>query len=85
MNRQLGLAACFLGVATVIWLIAFLTYDRVAQHDAWHAYNHWCAPILWGSIFGLASASGIAICRLGLLPGRPVSAIIIGLFVALYI
>ena len=82
------IAAVIAMVATIIWLIAFLAYDRASQLDAWHTYNHWSArpwwalsytPVLLASICVFTIISCLLMFKFGLLPLRLVLAFIIGL------
>jgi TRAP-type mannitol/chloroaromatic compound transport system permease large subunit len=85
MTHRARTTAFLVLLVGAVWFLAFLAYDYSSRLNAWNTYREVGGQILATCIFIVLIASSLLVARSGLLPGRLVASVIIGLFAATYI
>jgi len=85
MRHRARTTAFLVLLVSAVWCLAFLAYDYSSRINAWNTYREVGGPLLATCIVIVLIVSSLLVARSGLLPGRLVASVIIGLFAATYI
>ncbi len=82
MLNRLVFGFALIAVAAIFWLAAFYLFSSISQKDPWVAHTVWRWRLLLGASAALSIVSAVIILWYRLLPGRPISALIIAIIFA---
>jgi len=82
MLNRLTFGVALIDVAAILWIVAFYLFSSISQKDPWIAHTVWRWPLLLGASATLSIVSAAIILWYRLLPGRPISALIIAVIFA---
>ncbi len=82
MQYRVMITCILVPIACLLWLAAYRLFDTISQKDAWFAYTHWHARTLCSAAVVLSLVSAALIRWFRFLPGRPISALVIGIIAA---
>lgn len=82
MLNRLTFGVALIAVATIIWILAFYLFSSISQKDPWLAHTVWRWRLLLGASATLSIVSAAIILWYRLLPGRPISALMIAVIFA---
>ncbi len=85
VQRRLTIGVILIVTAAIIWLGAFRFFDAISQKDPWLAYTVWRFRLLFAASTTISIVSAGIVLWHRLLPGRPLSALLIASIFAMLI
>ena len=83
VQRRLTIGVILVVAAAIIWLGVFRIFDAMSQKDPWLAYTVWRFRLLFAAFTTISIVSAGIVLWHRLLPGRPLSALLIATIFAM--